>query len=95
MASTPGHHQEVTIFGDIIVVLRHPTGLIKGVVVQVTLDERLELAILSNHWPEGICEGVRIFAKGHLAIERVEHKRATHFLVPRTIEVVPRRRKAS
>jgi hypothetical protein len=49
--SQPGHFQEVTILGDIIRVFRHPTGMVRGVVVQVTLDERLELAILSNHWP--------------------------------------------
>jgi hypothetical protein len=93
--SQPGHHQSVEILGDIIRVLRHPAGPVRAVIVQVTLEERLELAIVSTRWPDGIREGARIFVKGHLATESTSFKRATHFLVPRTIEVVPRRRKVS
>jgi hypothetical protein len=79
------------LIGDIIKVLRHPAGIIRGAVVRVTLAESLELAIISSHWPEGLREGVRIFAKGHLMSESTGFKRATHFLAARTIEVIPRR----
>jgi hypothetical protein len=58
------------------------------------VEERLELAILTNRWPDGICEGARIFAKGYLANEPIGHKRNTHFLVPRIVEVLPKRPKA-
>jgi hypothetical protein len=93
--SQAGHHQEVSILGDIVKVLRHPAGPIRAIVVQVTLCERMELAILAPRWPDGIREGARIFARGVLANESVEHKRNTHFLIPRFIEVIPRRQKAS
>jgi hypothetical protein len=92
MASTPGHHQEITVLGDIVKVLRHPAGMIRAVIVQVTLAERLEIAILSDCWPQGICGGVRIFVKGYLAQESTPYKRATHFISARLIEVIPRRR---
>jgi 6,7-dimethyl-8-ribityllumazine synthase len=93
--SQAGHHQSVEILGDIIKVLRHPAGPVRAIIVQVTLEERLELAIVSSRWPDDIREGMRIFAKGHLATESTSFRRATHFLVPRYIEVVSKRREVS
>jgi hypothetical protein len=93
--SQAGHYQELVIVADVIRVLRHPIGTIQAIIVQVTLNERLELAIITNHWPQGICEGARIHAKGRLVNERSNYRRASHYMAPRFIEVVPRRRKAS
>lgn len=91
--SQPRHHQRVEILGDIIKVLRYPAGGVRAAIVQVILNERLEIAVLADCWPDGIREGARIFARGRLANESITgFKRATHFFVCPFIEVVPRRR---
>ena len=88
--STPGHHQDLTLCGTITVVLRHPSGGIRGVVLTVDLgNPALEIAVLASAWPAGVGPGARLWVKGWLVNESIsDYKRATHFVAARHLALV-------
>jgi hypothetical protein len=81
--------------GDVILILRDLKGGIRGVVVNVHVAEPMTIAVLSPQWPNDLREGVRVDVKGQLCNEKVQHKRATHFLMAESIEVVHQHHQAS
>ncbi|HEX9872529.1 MAG TPA: hypothetical protein VGC99_28815 [Candidatus Tectomicrobia bacterium] len=88
--STPGHHQDLTLCGTVTVLLKHPAGGIRGVVLKVEVGEpALEIAVLARTWPAGVCPGARLWVRGHLANESIsDYKRATHFVVAQHLALV-------
>jgi hypothetical protein len=88
--STAMHHQDVVLCGTVTLLLKHPSGGIRGVVLKVDLGEpALEIAVLARTWPEGIGPGARVWVRGHLANEAVDGlKRATHFVVAQHLALV-------
>jgi hypothetical protein len=86
--STPGDHQDLTLVGTVTLLLKHPAGGIRGVVLRVDLgDLALEIAVLASAWPVGVCQGARLWVRGRLANESVAHKRATHYVIAQHVAV--------
>jgi hypothetical protein len=93
--SQPGHHQRYEAIGEVRLVHRRPTGAIAGVLLHIDVGEAVEIAVLAPTWPAGVCPGVRLWVKGTVQREPMDHRKNSHFVLATHVELVPGRRTAS
>jgi hypothetical protein len=85
MLSTPGHFCQITLVGDVVIILKG------GLLLRVNTGEEINIAVLTNQWPEGLVVGSRVWVKGRLGQEKeVMHRRNLHFVQCEHLAVIKR-----
>jgi hypothetical protein len=93
--STPGHHNEVILVGDIREVYSDETGAIIGVILMVHTDEPCEVPVMFPEARTGMSVGDRLWVRGRLAFEPMPSRpQSLLFVQARWIEPVLRQRGA-
>ncbi len=87
----PGHYNSTEAIGNIKLIHRGVGGKISGLLLQVHVSELVEIAVVlgTGAWPADLREGVRLWVRGSLAMEReVVHRKNVHLIVADHISVV-------
>jgi hypothetical protein len=79
--STPGHHNEVVLVGDIREVYTDGNGAVIGVILMVNAGEPCEVPVMFPGARTGLSAGDRLWARGRLAFEPMPNPRASLFFV--------------
>jgi hypothetical protein len=91
--STPGHHNEVVLIGDVREVYTDGSGAAIGVILMVDADEPCEVPIMFPAARPGVSVGDRLWVRGGLAFEPMPNRRESlHFVRARWIDPVKRPR---
>jgi hypothetical protein len=91
--STPGHHNEVVLVGDVLEIYTDGSGAAIGVILMVDADEPCEIPIMLPAARPGVSVGARLWVRGRLAFEPMPNRRgALHFVQARWIDLVKRTR---
>jgi hypothetical protein len=87
--STPGHHCDLTIVGDVVGFYHARGGRIVGVVVQVDTDHEAMIPVLWETKIAGLQRGTRLWIRGQLHSERLPGERyGMVYVQPRHFEVL-------
>jgi hypothetical protein len=90
--STPGHHNDVVLVGDIREVYTDETGAISGVILLVHTDEPCEVPVMFPDARSGLSVGDRVWVRGRLTCEPMPSRpQALMFVQARWIEPMLRR----
>jgi hypothetical protein len=91
--STPGHHNEVVLQGDVREVSMDEDGAVIGVILLVDAAEACEVPVMFPAARMGVSVGDRLWVRGRLAFEPMpQHQQALLFVQARWIESVTRLR---
>jgi hypothetical protein len=91
--TTPGHHNDVVLMGDIREVYTDGNGAVIGVILMVNADEPCEVPVMFPGARTGVSVGDRLWARGRLAFEPMPNRRESLlFVQARWIEPVTRPR---
>jgi hypothetical protein len=91
--STPGHHNEVVLVGDVREVYTDGSGVAIGVILIVDAEEPCEVPIMFPTVRPGVSVGDRLWVRGRLAFEPMPNRRESlHFVRARWIDLVKRPR---
>jgi hypothetical protein len=91
--STPGHHNEVVLVGDVREVYADGSGAVIGVILLVDAGEACEVPVMFPAARPGVSAGDRLWVRGRLAFEPVPHRQeGLLFVQARWIESVTRPR---
>ncbi len=89
--STPGHHNEVVLLGDVRELYTDGSGAVIGVILMVDAEEPCEIPIMFPAARPDVAAGDRLWVRGRLAFEPMPSRReALHFVQARWIEAVRR-----
>jgi hypothetical protein len=92
--STPGHHNEVVLVGDVHDVYTDGNGAVIGVILLINADELCEVPVMFPAARPGVSVGDRLWTRGRLAFEPMPNRRdSLLFVQARWIEPVTRWRK--
>jgi hypothetical protein len=81
--STPGHYCEITMVGDVVIILKG------GLLLRTNIGEEVNIAVLANQLPEGLVARSRVWVKGRLGQEKeVTHRRNLHFLQAEHVAII-------
>jgi hypothetical protein len=87
--STPGHHNEVVLLGDIREVYTDESGAVIGVILMVNAGEPCEVPIMFPTARLDVSVGDRLWVRGRLAFEPMPNRReALLFVQARWIDPV-------
>jgi len=92
--STPGHHNEVVLVGDVREVYTEGNGAVIGVILRVDADEPCEVPVMFPAARTGVSMGDRLWVRGRLVFEPMPNRGASLvFVLARWIDPVkhPRR----
>jgi hypothetical protein len=93
--STPGHHNDVVVVGDVLEIYTDGTGAAIGVILMVDADAPCEVPIMFPSALPGVAQGDRLWVRGRLAFEPMPNRRGLlHFVQARCIDPVKRTRGA-
>jgi hypothetical protein len=93
--STPGHHNEVVIIGDVREVYTDESGAAIGVILMLDADEPCEVPIMFPAARPRVSIGDRLWVRGRLASEPIPQRRESlHFVRARWVDLVQRPRQA-
>jgi hypothetical protein len=91
--STPGHHNEVVVVGDVREVSTDGSGAVIGVILLVDAGEPCEVPVMFPAAQPGVSAGDRLWVRGRLAYEPMpQRQQALLFVQARWIEAVTRPR---
>ena len=91
--TTPGHHNEVVLVGDIREVYTDGNGAVIGVILVVNADEACEVPVMFPGARTGLSVGDRLWARGRLAFEPMPNRGGSLlFVQARWVELVTRLR---
>jgi hypothetical protein len=91
--STPGHHNEVVMVGDVREVYTDGNGVVIGVILMVNAGEPCEVPVMFPAARPGVSVDDRLWVRGRLAFEPMPNRReALHFVQARWVEPVRRAR---
>jgi hypothetical protein len=94
--TTPGHHNDVVLVGDIRDVYTNEHGTVIGVILMVNADEPCEVPVMFPGASMGVGVGDRLWARGRLACEPMPNRREPLLYVQaRWVEPVTRPQGAS
>jgi hypothetical protein len=89
--STPGHHNEVVLMGDVREVYTDGSGAVIGVILMVDADEPCEVPIMFPAARPGVTTGERLWVRGRLAFEPMPSRHeALLFVQARYVDAVRR-----
>jgi hypothetical protein len=89
--STPGHHCDLTLLGDVLGWLRGPGGQLTGLVLALDIDTPTTIPVLLAGGVHGLQKGDRVAIRGTLASEKSEGH-VMVYVKPRHFEVLKRRK---
>jgi hypothetical protein len=92
--SSPGHHVDVVLIGDVAGWIRSPSGHLTGVVVTLHVEEPTTVPVLMKGGVRGLQKGDRVAIRGTLASEKFPGERQAMVYVkprPHGFEVLKRR----
>jgi hypothetical protein len=91
--STPGHHNEVVLVGDVGEVFTDGNGAAIGVILMVDTDAPCEVPIMFPAARPGVSVGNRLWVRGRLAFEPMPHRHGLlHVVQARHVDPVRRTR---
>jgi hypothetical protein len=91
--STPGHHNEVVLVGEVRDVSTDENGAVIGVILLVDAGEACEVPVMFPSARPGVAMGDRLWVRGRLACEPLPQRPASLLFVhARWIEPVTRLR---
>jgi hypothetical protein len=91
--STPGHHNEVVLVGDVRDVYTAENGAVLGVILMVNADEPCEVPVMFPAARPGVSAGDRLWVRGRLAFEPMPNRQESLlFVQARWIDPVKRSR---
>jgi hypothetical protein len=91
--STPGHHNEIVLVGDIREVYTDGNGAVVGVILMVDADEPCEVPVMFPTARPSVVVGDRLWVRGRLASEPLSnHRGSLHFVQAWWIDPVKRPR---
>jgi hypothetical protein len=91
--STPGHHNEIVLLGDVREVYTDGSGAVIGVILMVDADEPCEVPVMFPAARPGVAVGDRLWVRGRLAFEPTPNRREVlHFVRARWLDLVKRPR---
>jgi hypothetical protein len=91
--STPGHHNEVVLVGEVREVYTDASGAVSGVILLVDAGEACDVPVMFPAAQPGVSAGDRLWVRGRLACEPVPPREgALLFVQARWIEPVARPR---
>jgi hypothetical protein len=94
--STPGHHNEIVLVGDVHEVYTDGDGAAIGVILMVDADEPCEVPVMFPAARTGVSVGDRLWVRGRLTFEPLPNRRGSlHFVQARWIDPVKRQRGGS
>jgi hypothetical protein len=94
--STPGHHNDVVLVGDVREVSTDEHGAIIGVILLVDTGEACEVPVMLPAAQPGVSVGDRLWVRGRLTCEPMPPRQeALLFVQARWIEAVTRPRPPS
>ena len=89
--STPGHHNEVVLVGDVGEVFTDGNGAAIGVILMVDTDAPCEVPIMFPAARPDVSVGNRLWVRGRLAFEPLPNRQGSlHFVQARWIDLVTR-----
>jgi hypothetical protein len=89
--STPGHHNDVVLVGDVRDVYTEGDSTILGVILLVDAGEPCEVPVMLPAPQAGLAVGDRLWVRGRLAFEPMAHGRQSlYFVRARWVEVMRR-----
>jgi hypothetical protein len=93
--STPGHHNDGFVVGDVLELSTDESGTAVDVILMVDVEAPCEVPVMfPSAWP-GVSRGDRLWVRGRLAFERMPNRRGLlHFVQARWIDLVKRPRGA-
>ncbi len=94
--STPGHHHEVIVVGDVHEVYTDGDGAVIGVILLVDVDEPCDVPVMFPAARPGVSVGDRLWVRGRLACEPLpQRQQPLLYVQARWIDLVTRPRPAS
>jgi hypothetical protein len=91
--SSPGHHHEVVLVGEVREVYTDGSGAVSGVILLVDAGEACEVPVMFPVTRPGVSAGDRLWVRGRLACEPLPQRQgALLFVQARWIEPVTRPR---
>jgi hypothetical protein len=91
--STPGHHNEVVLLGDVREVYTDENGAVIGAILMVNTDEPCEVPVMFPAARLGVSVGDRLWVRGRVAFEPTPNRRESLlFVQARWIDPVTRPR---
>jgi hypothetical protein len=75
--STPGHHNDVVLVGDVREVSADGNGAVIGVILMVNVDEPCEVPVMFPAARPGVSVGDRLWARGRLAFEPMPNRQGS------------------
>ena len=89
--STPGHHNEVVLVGEVREVYTDASGAVSGVILLVDAGEPCEVPVMFPAAQPGVSVGDRLWVRGRLACEPMPSRpESLLFVQARWIEAVTR-----
>jgi hypothetical protein len=89
--STPGHHNEVVLVGDVHDVYTDGNGAVIGVILLINADEPCEVPVMFPAARPGVSVGDRLWTRGRLTFEPMPNRRdSLLFVQARWVEPVTR-----
>ena len=93
--STPGHHHDVVVVGDVLELYTDERGAAVGVILMVDTEAPCEVPVMFPSALPGVSRGDRLWVRGRLAFEPAPNRRGSlHFVQARWIDPVTRPRRA-
>jgi hypothetical protein len=91
MASTPGHHCDLTLVGEVENFYRVSNGRIAGLLVRIDIGEPALIPVLLAGDVTGFRRGDRLWIRGALGTEKVsENRYPLVYVKPQHLEIVNR-----
>ena len=79
--STPGHHNDVVVVGDVLEIYTDANGAAIGVILMVDTEALCEVPIMFPSALPGVSRGDRLWVRGRLAFEPAPNRRGSLYFV--------------
>jgi hypothetical protein len=91
--STPGHHCDVVVLGDVLGWVRSPSGHLTGIVIALDIDTPTTVPVLLSGGVHGLHKGDRVAIRGTLVAEKSPGQSIMLYVKPRPggFEILKRR----